>query len=136
MGIDGEDLPTPLTAASIREGEVNIPQTLVDFLCLVISGEDTSREVSDRALRFSQSSAADLIFETTRGRIKPAKHLLLGMGLKSMIGSRKVLEILNNLGHCVSYHIAEDLETELAITITDKGLSCPDGILRQPCLST
>ena len=41
--------------------------------------------------------------------------MLSGMGMKSMVGSRKVLEVLNNFGHCTGYHIAEEYETALAI---------------------
>ena len=53
----------------------------------------------------------------TRGLVKPQKHLLLGLGVKSMTGSKKVLNILNRLGHCISYTTEEEIETELALNI-------------------
>ena len=76
------------------------------------------------------------MFATTRGTLKPAKHLCLGLGLKSMTGSKKIINILNKFGHCVSYNIAEELETELAMTVKDKGCVTPEGIMQMPGLST
>ena len=67
-----------------------------------------------------QSAAQDAIFSSTSGALKPAKHMCLGLGLKSMTGSRKIIEIMNHLGHCVNYHIVEALETDLAVTVTEK----------------
>ena len=58
-----------------------------------------------------------VIFTTSRGRIKPGKHLCLALGLKSITGSRKVLEVLNQFGHCISYNITESIETDLATVI-------------------
>ena len=41
----------------------------------------------------------DAIFATTSGRKKPKKHLMVGTALKSLTGSRKVIEIMNKVGH-------------------------------------
>ena len=125
-----------MTPDAIAKGEVNIPDDLLYFLCLVITGQDDLNHASDRANRYVEASASDLIFKVTRGQVKPAKHLLLGLGLKSMMGSKKLLEILNNFGHCVSYHIVETLETDLATTVNHEGEACPDGILKLPNLVT
>ena len=38
---------------------------------------------------------------------------MLGMGMKSIAGSRKVIEILNRMGHSISYNTVEELETKL-----------------------
>ncbi len=53
-----------------------------------------------------------------------------------MTGSRKVIDILNHLGHCISYHIAESLETEIAETIQEKDYCTPEGLLRESGLCT
>ena len=65
-------------------------------------------------------SAEDDIHKTTRGAVKPSKHMLLGMGLKSITGSRKVQEIVNHLGHCIGYHTVEEYEIQIAVTIIEK----------------
>ena len=40
--------------------------------------------------------------------------------MKSITGARKVIDILNRLGHSISDHTVEELETELATEITEK----------------
>ena len=56
--------------------------------------------------------------------------------MKSLTGSKKVITILNRLGHCVSYSLAESIETDLATTISIKDDRTPDGITQQPGLAT
>jgi len=84
---------------------------------------------------YIKAAADDAVFATTRGSVKPGKHLCLGMGIKSMTGSRKVLEILNHLGYSVNYHTAEELETTLATHISTTDVSTPDGLNRRPGLA-
>ena len=40
------------------------------------------------------------------------------MAIKSLTGSRKVVDFLNRLNHCGSYSIIEELETELTFEAT------------------
>ena len=51
----------------------------------------------------------DAVFAATAGLKKLQKHLMLGIALKSLTGSRNVIEIMNRLGHCVSYHTIEEI---------------------------
>ena len=70
--------------------------------------------------RLIQSVADDVIYCVSHGNMKPSKHLCLALTLKSLTGSRKIIEILNRFGHCVGYYGAEQLETQLATTICDR----------------
>ena len=72
-----------MTTSGIACGEIDPPKELISFLCLLITREGNLENISERASRYIQSTAADLIFQTSRGMIKPAKHLLMGMGMKS-----------------------------------------------------
>ena len=36
------------------------------------------------------------------------------MAMKSLTGSKKVVTMLNRLGHCINYIVIEELETELS----------------------
>lgn len=56
-----------------------------------------------RCERCALSSVEDDAYKATKGKIKPAKHLLLGIALKSLTGSKKDNELLNHIGHCISY---------------------------------
>ena len=71
--------------------------------------------------------AADTVFLVTNGRKKPSKHLKLGLPVKSMTGSKKLIGIFNKYGHCVSYTTTEELETERTFTVTSASkISPPD----------
>ena len=59
---------------------------------------------------------------------KTGKHLQLGMIMKSLKGSRKVIEILNRLGHCVIYNLVEEIETELTYAVNEKDILTPSGM--------
>ena len=59
-----------------------------------------------------KSMSEDAVFVATAGLNNHQKHLMLGIALKGLTGSRKVIEIMNRLGHCASYHIIEEVETD------------------------
>ena len=98
-----ETLAEPLTINSLKNGQGETPLALLQFFQVLYTGESAQPE-NERVQRLVQSVSDDVIFATTRGRIKPGKHLCLGLGFKSLTGSRRVLEILNRFGHSVSYH--------------------------------
>ena len=47
-----------------------------------------------------------------------------------MTGSKKVVTMLNRLGHCVNYNYIEELETAIGSSIENKKDGCPDGTVR------
>ena len=47
------------------------------------------------------------------------------MFMKSLTGSQKVIEILNRLGHCVSYNLVEEIETELTYAAKETDILTP-----------
>ena len=55
--------------------------------------------------------------------------------MKSLTGSQR-FEILNRLGHSVSYHVAEELETELTLSTNCKQQVTPHGMQLSSSLST
>ena len=56
------------------------------------------------------------------------------MIMKSLTGSRKVIEILNRLGHCVSYNLVEEIETELTYTANEKDILTPWDEFGRKCM--
>jgi hypothetical protein len=48
-----------------------------------------------------ESMSEDVIYAVTNGEVKPSKHCLLGMGVKTMTSSRKVINVLNHFGHSI-----------------------------------
>ena len=70
----------------------------------------------------------DAVFAAAAGLKKPLKHLMLGIALKSLTGSRKVIKIMIRLGYCASYHTIEELETEATFKSTKQNLLTPLGM--------
>ncbi|CAI9725825.1 Hypothetical predicted protein [Octopus vulgaris] len=52
----------------------------------------------------------------------------MGMGMKSMTGSRMVITLLNCYGYGIKYHCAEELETELAFAHNEKQTIIPEDV--------
>ena len=59
----------------------------------------------------------------------PSKHLKLGVALKSLAGSRKVIEILNRYGYCANYHAVEQIKKELTFNVTEIQMETPNGMI-------
>ena len=66
--------------------------------CLNKRVELDNSSTHQRVLSLSQ----DIIYCTTKGRIKPPKHIALPVALKHLTGSEKVVTLLNRLGHGIS----------------------------------
>ena len=109
-----------ITFNDIIDGEVRIPP------CLVVGPDHRSHESASK-IRRAESLAADTVFSMTNGRKKLSKHLKLGIAVKSMTGSKKLIGMLNRYGHCVSYPTTEELETKLMFIVTSASkISPPD----------
>ena len=98
------------------------------------SSELFSLELSDneRNERLVKFVFDDVVHVTSRGNLKPSKHMSLGLGIKSLTGSRKVIDLLNHFGHCINYHKVEEIETDLASNILQSNSSTPEGIVMVP----
>ncbi|CAF4773203.1 unnamed protein product [Pieris macdunnoughi] len=129
-------LPVNLTPEDVILGECNIPEQLFNFVCDLVQGPDTRRKNSDDDLVKIKSVCSDLIYIVTKGRVKPSKHLTLGLSMKSMTSSRKVLTILNRYGHTIGYNLAEEIETEMTYSSQKENNVIPAGISRVDGLST
>ena len=66
------------------------------------------------------------------GLKNPQKHLMLGIALKKLTRSQKVVEVINRLGHCISYHTIEEIETEVMFESTKNNLFTPSGMMLDP----
>lgn len=51
----------------------------------------------------------------------------MGLSLKSLIDSKKILTVLNWIGHSLNYHVVEEIEIEIAYAVLDWQLNCPAG---------
>ena len=111
-------LPDNLTIEDIGKGEIDVPDIVQEFLQNVIPGPSYRRSKAEK----------NLIFAATTGRKKPRKHLQLGLALKSLTGSRRIVELLNRMGHCVNYHAVAELETEMTFEARNRSMYTPYGM--------
>lgn len=136
LDIEKTPLPDNLRTSDVLRGECLIPVVLKDFYLTLLAGSRSRRRKHTRTNRISNSLAEDAIFNVTNGRVKTKKHLTLGLSLKSLTSSRKVVEIISRYGHCCSYHVAEEIETEMTSTSCQRSTRCPEGIIRTKGLHT
>lgn len=134
--VDTKSTPLPtsgINLAHIFKGEMEVPEELMLFYTYLINGPsrypcEETEDTAQSKIRI-KSMAQDAIFNVTRGKVRPTKHLQLGIAIKSMTGSRKLMEICNRLGQSISYTVCEEIETELIYTATDFTKKTPYGIV-------
>ena len=134
MASAAEGLPQNLSASVLNKGQGQSPPDLIHFFRILYTGSE--ERATDKMKRLISSAADDAVYATTRGQIKPGKHLTKGVALKSMTGSWKIVDILSRFGQCIGYHTVEAIETDLATDISLRDSVSPDGIQRMPGLCT
>ena len=74
----------PPDPSNITQENSDAPTLVTTFLRYVLGGDD--QELGERMSWLSSSVGQDLMFGITRGRYKPAKHILLPSAVKSLTG--------------------------------------------------
>lgn len=135
LRMETKSLPENVTVEDIFAGECSIPDELKKILLTLVGGTRVRRLKNDDCQRKATSLCFDVINAITKGHVKTSKHLTLGIALKSMTSCRKVIDLLNRFGHCCSYHVLEEMETELTFSSTDRDELCPMEIIKTPKLN-
>ena len=125
-----------LNYQNIFKGQVEVPDLVQNFFKYNIGGPDSCKWNLESRKRRIKSISQDVVFSTTWGIKKPSKHLQLGLAIKSLTGSQKVVEILNRMGHCFSYSTVEELETELNFEANKNSKETPFGMKTTPEFNT
>ncbi|GFW88135.1 hypothetical protein TNCV_218071 [Trichonephila clavipes] len=136
LKMDKTTLPAVMKMEALINVEYTIPEKLDRFFKALIGGKDIRRRDGVNCHRLSNSLASDAIYCVSNGTVKPSKHITLGMAMKSLTSSRKMINILNRLGHCCNYNALEELETEATISSVNRSQICPPDIIQSPSLST
>ncbi|CAD6235330.1 GSCOCG00012411001-RA-CDS, partial [Cotesia congregata] len=136
LKIEKSKLPLKIKTHDLITGECVILDKLNRFFKVLMGGKDIRRRDSLNCSRLSSSLTADSIFCVSNGTIKPSKHITLGMTIKSLTSSKKIINILNRFGHCCNYTTLEELETEATISSVRQSQVCPPDIILNPSLCT
>ncbi|XP_074115522.1 uncharacterized protein LOC141538105 [Cotesia typhae] len=136
LKMDKLKLPSKIKPNDLINGECTIPEKLDRFFKVLIEGKDIRRRNGVNCDRLSNSIASDTIFCVTNGTIKPSKQITLGMTVKSLTSSRRIINILNRFGHCCNYTTLEELETEATYSSVHRSEISPPDIIRKSSLCT
>ena len=121
----------PPNVSSLLAGSTEVPEVIDTFLHHLFSGSDSP--LTKRMTWLKRSVAQDLVFAITRGRFKPAKHILLPSAVKSLTGNVELIQLLNRLGQGIAYSQLEELNTSLCLQKLcmpeQTGFPLPDNIL-------
>lgn len=116
-----------ISVENIYEGECAIPKELYTFIsCLAKGPKNSTKQTLETKVN---SICHSIIYTMTNGAVKPSTCLSLGLVTKSITGSRRMVELLNRLGHCVSYSVVEELETEIAYGCAANTKMLPHGLV-------
>ena len=80
--------------------------------------------ITEKQARLISSITKDIVFAVTRGKVMQRTHFLLALRIHSLTGSRKIIDIVHKLGHCISYNLMKDIETAQAnysLSLSKKG---------------
>lgn len=124
-----------ISVENIYEGECDISIELYTLISSLIKGPRDSK--SEKMEIKIKSICDSIIYTMSCGTVKPSTCLSLAFVTKSITGSRRMVEILNRMGHCVSYSVVEELESELAYGCAANTEILPYGLVpKNPILRT
>ncbi|CAB4017036.1 Hypothetical predicted protein [Paramuricea clavata] len=99
---DSPELQWPPYIEELAAETRPVPSSVRSFLIRLLTDDRYSPSLN--AQRLVQSYAADLVHGVTRGNVMTAKHFLIGLGLHSITGKKKPIQLLNLLGHSIDYN--------------------------------
>ena len=104
--------PPDITELQSRESE--IPLSVNVFLTKLLENPAHNGRRNERLNRLIDSFRADFVHGVSCGQTVTAKHFLVGLGLHNITGQKKPVEVLNHLGHSISYNSVCSIETAQA----------------------
>lgn len=107
----------------------NIPLEMKEFLQYLLLG--STKRISNKNKAKVVAVCHFIINIVTRGHVKTWMCTQIGMTIKSLTSSRKIVDILNRIGVSISYNLVEEIETEMAFKISQKVNYLPDGLIAE-----
>ena len=105
----------PPSLGDISNSDDVIPTSLRHFLKFVLTGSQVESVPSLQTERHISSIGQDILYVVSHGKQQPPKDILLPLVVKSLTGNVELLQLLNRLGHSVSYSMTQQIETALCI---------------------
>ena len=108
-----------------------VPESTMNFLRYLLTGYNDPGHASQRVQRLLRSFAHDMVYAVTGGQTKPPKHIVLAFTVKSLTGNVELINVLNRLGHSISYSQMEEIDTALCLqklSLADRDVALPANI--------
>lgn len=117
-----DEIPWPPEPQNLSPDQFKIPEGLETFLSVLYFGDNREKELNPRKARFKFSIGQDLVYTVTDGRVKTPKSILFPCAVKTLTNNTELVNIVNRLGHGVSYTLLMELFTENAYKIYEERL--------------
>ena len=110
-----DSLPWPPQPKDLEPKKFFNPEKLKEFLSKMFYEEEQKS-------RICYSFAQDIAYGVTNDKVKTPKSILLPTMIKSLTNKSELINVLNRLGHSVSYSTLLESQTENAFRILDHQL--------------
>ena len=112
-----DSLPWPPQPKDLEPEKFTLPNKLNLMIKSLLNYKDEQPSRTDR-LRYSLGQ--DIIYAATKGRVRSSKNILVPSMVKTHTNNTELINILNRLGHGVSYSLLMEAQTENAFQILDE----------------
>ena len=119
-----------LTVEEKMKDEVDPLESVRGFFQILYAGP--SGDLSSRKERLVSSTSANVVYACSGGQLLPAKHISLGVALKSMTGGKSVVNLLNRFGYCISNEKVRRIDVGMESSLTSSNSLVPDQIVKTP----
>ena len=106
----------PPTIESVTEEYGKPPASVELFLsCLLLDNEVSKHKNgnTEKLLQLVDSFTADFVHAVSKGKVITPKHYLSRLGIYNMTGQKTLVQIMNKLGHSISYNKVCKIENSL-----------------------
>lgn len=132
--------PLDVKQVSLEAARQVVPDSLYWLIRFLVTGEAGKTNCPSQCSNTSNerqilSICQDLIHCSTNGRVKTSKHAGLAITVHHLTSSRRLITLLNKMGHCSSYDEMRAIDTSAALEVLAKanefGTVIPSNI--SPC---
>lgn len=113
-----------------------LPLELLNFLIVLLGFSDKPSfsekiQITEEKEKKVVAIAQDLIHISTSGRTMTHKAMALGVAVRQISGSQRVIKILNQFGHCCSPDVLYKHDSALTKAISDEDVFVPRNIAQE-----
>lgn len=131
--------PWPPTSENLNvtEAQTVVPLALYNLVNWIIGASEEPTldhfvDIADDLHLKVLSVCQDIVYLASKGRKQTPKSLTLGLTVRHLTGSSRIVSLLNKMGHCASWGTVLSLDTSLAqLTLEEGGDKIPKGFSKR-----